>query len=224
MEQQVSVHTIRWSTLRELLLCRQELPRRAPRSDKGKKREPNKRTRERQARAETSAVPPAPPQSPDQKFAEALVELRSKMFAYALNKLRDRQKAEDIVQIAQAKAWAARASFQSNTNFHAWIFTILRNEFINTFRGSATAKNTIIDSDLLKNSTHHTSENAETSLLYSEAIVAMSRLAPDFREVTFLALLDGWTYEAIAARLGVSVGTVKSRLWRARAALRSKIA
>ncbi len=135
---------------------------------------------------------------------------------YALSLTRDRDRADDLVQDAVVKALAGQRSFQPGTNFPAWLFRIQRNEFISGLRRQ---RPTVPLDDVISNALSHAPAQ-ESGLIMREFTKAFGLLAAGQREALLLAVLEGWSYRRIAELSDVSVGTVKSRISRARAALK----
>ncbi|MDP3162225.1 MAG: sigma-70 family RNA polymerase sigma factor [Reyranella sp.] len=135
---------------------------------------------------------------------------------YALSLTRDRDRADDLVQDAVVKALAGQRSFQPGTNFPAWLFRIQRNEFISGLRRQ---RPTVPLDDAIASTLSHAPAQ-ESGLIMREFTRAFGLLAGGQREALLLAVLEGWSYQRIALLSDVSVGTVKSRISRARAALK----
>ena len=131
---------------------------------------------------------------------------------FAVSLARDPTAADDLVQDTLLRAWRARARFEPGTNFEAWTFTILRNVFYSGQRkhrevqdedGSYTARLSILP-------------NQAGCLDLQDVRTALDRLAPMMREALVLVTIEDLSYEEAAAVMGCQVGTVKSRVWRAR--------
>lgn len=145
-------------------------------------------------------------------FHEELKAVLPRLRVYALSLTRDRDAADDLVHDTVVKALAGRHSFAPGTNLSAWVFRIQRNEFISGLRRS---RPTVpVDATVAESLSHPATQ--ESRLVMREFKQAFDKLAPTQREALLLAVLDGQPYEAIAAHTGVSVGTVKSRVSRAR--------
>jgi RNA polymerase sigma-70 factor (ECF subfamily) len=145
-------------------------------------------------------------------FHEQLKAILPRLRVYALSLTRDRDSADDLVHDTIVKALTGRHSFQPGTNLSAWAFRIQRNEFISGLR--RTRPTVPVDSVIADTLSHPAHQ--ESRLVMREFISAFGKLAPTQREALLLAVLEGQPYEAIAAQTGVSVGTVKSRISRAR--------
>ena len=135
---------------------------------------------------------------------------------YALSLTRGSDRADDLVQRTVVKALTGRKSFQPGTNFSAWLFRIQRNEFISGLRS---LRPTVTLDDTIANGLSH-EPRQQSGIVMREFKKAFYVLSSCQRETLLLAVLEGYSYERIAAHSGVSVGTVKSRVSRARATLR----
>lgn len=134
---------------------------------------------------------------------------------------RDADYADDLVQECLARAIANIGSWQPGTNLRAWLFVILKNVFRNDKRRE---KHEVAHRNRLENEAVSTAPAQQhAQLMLSEIQEAFLQLSPDHREVLMLIAVEGLRYEEAAGILDISVGTVKSRLSRARNALRSLV-
>lgn len=151
------------------------------------------------------------------EFQQHLVTLRHQLYYFALSLTRDRDAAQDLLQESFLRALTYRDKFQDNTNFKAWLYTIMRNTFINDHRrGKRT--NAVMDrveQRNLRGMPVETAASAESSVKIREIDQSLSRLDDAFRE-PFRMHHDGFKYHEIADRLGIPIGTVKSRIHQAR--------
>src|SRR5690242_21334527 len=145
-------------------------------------------------------------------FHEQLKAILPRLRVYALSLTRDRDAADDLVHDTVIKALTGRESFEPGTNLSAWVFRIQRNEFISGLRRMRPS--VPVDSAIAETLSHQ--PHQESRLVMREFMSAFGKLAPTQREALLLAVLEGQSYEIIAAHTGVSVGTVKSRISRAR--------
>jgi RNA polymerase sigma-70 factor (ECF subfamily) len=145
-------------------------------------------------------------------FHEQLKAILPRLRVYALSLTRDRDAADDLVHDTVVKALSGRQSFEPGTNLSAWVFRIQRNEFISGLR--RTRPSVPVDSAIAESLSHQ--PHQESRLVMREFMSAFGKLASTQREALLLAVLEGQSYEVIAAHTGVSVGTVKSRISRAR--------
>jgi len=145
-------------------------------------------------------------------FHDQLTAVLPRLRIYALSLTRNRDAADDLVHDTVVKALAGRQSFQPGTNLAAWLFRIQRNEFISGLRR---LRPTVpVDSAIAESLSHP--PHQDSGLVMREFLTAFSKLAQTQREALLLAVVEGLPYEIIAAHTGVSVGTVKSRISRAR--------
>jgi RNA polymerase sigma-70 factor (ECF subfamily) len=159
------------------------------------------------------------PQTITGDFHVDLKALLPRLRIYALSLTRDRDRADDLVQDAVVKALAGQRSFQPGTNFPAWVFRIQRNEFISGLRRQ---RPTVPLDDAIASTLSHAPVQ-ESGLIMREFTKAFGLLAACQREALLLAVLEGWSYQRIAVLSDVSVGTVKSRISRARTALKQTL-
>lgn len=155
---------------------------------------------------------------------EALPHMNS-IYTYALRLCRDRDDANDLVQETYVKAFRFFESFERGTNIKAWLFRILKNTFINKYRKDAREPDVIEYSEVEEfyesiRSTYTTSTNLETQVfdgVFDDDVTkALESLPDDFKTVVLLCDVEGFTYEEIAEFINCPIGTVRSRLHRAR--------
>jgi RNA polymerase sigma-70 factor (ECF subfamily) len=151
----------------------------------------------------------------DAVFKAELVGLIPHLRAFAIS-LAGRAAGEDLAQEAMLRAWTARAGYQPGTNMKAWAFTILRNQFISVKRRDW--RNQPLDQGVAEN-TLVANDDPSSSEELVDVRNAMQLLPVDQREVLILAGPAGMSYEETARICGCAIGTVKSRVSRARASL-----
>lgn len=147
------------------------------------------------------------------QFNNALLGLQSKLRFYALSLTADREKADDLVQETMLKALSNREKFASNTNFKAWVYTIMKNTFINDYRRNVKSRNTL---DSTNNEYPHTMGHfypSPDSSYRSEEIIRSIRSLDDDYRIPFTMFLEGYKYKEIADELDLPLGTVKSRIF-----------
>ncbi len=145
-------------------------------------------------------------------------------FAYKLTK--NSEDAKDLYQETAFRAMSNRDKFRPGTNLKAWLFTIMKNIFINNYRKKVKA-NTIMDNtDNLYyiNSGRNSIENTADSNILIRELKDMIELLDDSTRIPFLMHYQGFKYQEIADHLGLPLGTVKSRIFFARKDLKSQIA
>jgi RNA polymerase sigma-70 factor, ECF subfamily len=161
----------------------------------------------------------------DATFEDLAMPLFDQLYNFARWLTHDTAEAEDLVQETYTKALRGFSSFQAGTNFRAWMYRILRNSFLSSRTGLKTmvaldgevdeivlpAENTTPESILI--------EQADREIVQQ----AMAELAVPFREILLLCEVEEMSYQEIAETLAIPAGTVMSRLFRARKALRNII-
>jgi RNA polymerase sigma-70 factor (ECF subfamily) len=151
-----------------------------------------------------------------------LVAAIPRLRRYARTLTGETSRADDLVQDTLARAWEKRRLWQAGTDLRAWLFTVMHNVFVNQ-RALARrdARNVSLDDDEggeVWQIAVRPGQQARVEL--AETVVQMGRLPPEQREVLLLAAVEEMKYEEIAAVLDIPVGTVMSRLSRAREKLR----
>ena len=156
------------------------------------------------------------------------------LYGAALRMTRNPTDAEDLVQETFAKAYASFHQFTPGTNLKAWLYRILTNTFINSYRKKQrqpqSSGQEVEDWQLARAESHTSTglRSAETEALdrmpHSAVTEAMNALAPDFRLAVYLADVEGFSYKEIAEIMGTPIGTVMSRLNRGRNQLRLSLA
>jgi RNA polymerase sigma-70 factor (ECF subfamily) len=152
---------------------------------------------------------------------ELLGRARPSMTAFAVYLCKDRSVAADLVQETWFRAWNNCESYGQDTNFKAWIFTIMRNQFYNAIRKKKYAQG-YVDHRMVVNPFGIVASNQDAAAELAQVLELMAFLEPEHREVLQLIVFDGMTYEQASEALNVPVGTMKSRLHRARANLRAE--
>ena len=157
-----------------------------------------------------------PDEARDLIFKKELVQLIPHLRAFARTLTGDPTAADDLAQDAMMKAWDARASFQLGTNMKAWTFMILRNQFYSEKRRSW--RQTQLDQEAAER-TLVAPDDPESPVALDELRLSIAMLPPEQREALILVGAGGFAYEEAAEICGCAVGTVKSRVSRARRAL-----
>lgn len=149
---------------------------------------------------------------------QALVVLIPRLRRYARALAGDRARADDLVQDTLERAVVKRALWRPGTDLRAWVFTIMHNVFINQTRRAA--RDALpVDPATLAEIDAAAGASAETFAQLNSIEVSLAALSDDQREVLLLVALEGMSYDEVAHTLGIPMGTVMSRLSRARARL-----
>ncbi len=165
-------------------------------------------------------------------FNNEFMPLMDAAYNFAFRLTLDEDDAKDLVQDTYLKAFRFITSFQQGTNAKAWLFRILKNSFINEYRKKSKQPSKV---DYQEVEQVYNSEDTAMSLttdlrvdvlqgmIGDEVANALNSLAIDFRTVIILCDIEGFTYEEMAKILDIPIGTVRSRLHRARNILKEKL-
>jgi RNA polymerase sigma-70 factor (ECF subfamily) len=149
----------------------------------------------------------------DQAFVDGVLASVTSLRAFAISLTRDADKAEDLVQETVLRAISKQEQFVAGTNLQAWLFTILRNQFCSDHRKSLRE---VEDADGSYAATMICMPDQEDRIMIHDLETALHKLPEGQREALLLVGADGLSYEEAAQVLGCAVGTVKSRVNRAR--------
>ena len=162
------------------------------------------------------------------EFETLAMPLLRRLYNFARWLARDEAEAEDLVQETYARGLKGFGSFQPGTNFAAWMFRILRNAFLTARSGASKGQHISIEDEGEENLLPATQETPESLLIHSrtqqQIQAALERLPGIFREVILLCDVEEMSYRDIAALLDIPIGTVMSRIARARRAMRGLLA
>lgn len=173
----------------------------------------------------------------DRRFEAELMPVIEALYNFAFRLTLDEDDANDLVQETYLKAYRFFDYFEQGTNAKAWLFRILKNSFINEFRRKSKQPAKVDYSEI---EGYYNSEEVESDadaggsttdlraqvsqdLIGDEVARALNSLPIDFRTVIILCDLEGFTYEEMAKILDIPIGTVRSRLHRARQSLKEKL-
>jgi RNA polymerase sigma-70 factor (ECF subfamily) len=152
----------------------------------------------------------------DQAFVDGVLASVTSLRAFAISLTRDAEKAEDLVQETVLRAISKQEQFVAGTNLQAWLFTILRNQFCSEHRKSLRE---VEDGDGSYAATMIALPEQDARIMIHDLEAALHKLPEGQREALLLVGVEGLSYEEAAQVLGCAVGTVKSRVNRARCCL-----
>lgn len=158
-------------------------------------------------------------------FQERLLALQTNMLNFAFMLTSNRDDAYDLMQDTTLKVLDNEDKYAENTNFKGWVFTIMRNIFINNYRRQVRAGVRVGegDEDYKLNVSEYTNYSSpENSFALSEVEMAIDRFAPGYK-IPFSMHLAGYHYSEIAEYMNLPVGTIKSRIYYARQRLRREL-
>jgi RNA polymerase sigma-70 factor (ECF subfamily) len=173
----------------------------------------------------------APPEDPalKERFEREVIPLIPNLYSAALRLTRNPSDAEDLVQETYLRAYRGFAGFREGTNLRAWMYRILTNTFINSYRKRQREPVTVSEDETpdwylfekLGESGAEASAEAEVldRIPDEDVQAALEALPESFRMAVLLADVEGFSYKEIAEILGIPIGTVMSRLHRGRKAL-----
>lgn len=147
------------------------------------------------------------------EFRAELIASIPSLRAFAISLTGKGDRADDLVQETMVKAWRHHESFAVGTNMRAWLFTILRNEFYTQIRNR---RREVEDADGIYSSKVSVLGNQESHLELLEMVAALAQLPAEQREAIVLIGASGFSYDEAAEICGCAVGTMKSRVNRAR--------
>lgn len=152
----------------------------------------------------------------EKEFQTSLLAMVPNLQRFARSLLRNHVGADDLLQNTLLRAWRSRASFAPGTNLEAWLFTIMRNQFYNEHRKRGRE---VQDEDGTQAERMVSLPEQGGHLDLSDVRTALDRLSPLMRQALVLVAIENLTYEETAAVMNCRIGTVKSRVWRARTQL-----
>lgn len=168
----------------------------------------------------------------DAQFEREFMPLIDSLYNFAYRLTLDEDDANDLVQETYLKAYRFFDSYEQGTNAKAWLFRILKNSFINEFRKKSKEPSkvdyneveTFYNSDEVdENITVDLRVESISDMIGDEVATALNSLAVDFRTIIILCDLEGFTYEEMSKILDIPIGTVRSRLHRARNLLKDRL-
>lgn len=168
----------------------------------------------------------------DSLFEKEFMHLIGPLYNFGYRLTFDEDDANDLVQETYLKAYRFFDSYEKGTNAKAWLFRILKNTFINEYRRKTKEPNKVdyqeVESyynsdDINETITSDLRVDSLNNMIGDEVANALNALDVDFRTIIILCDLEGFTYEEMAKILDIPIGTVRSRLHRARNVLKEKL-
>lgn len=168
----------------------------------------------------------------EQLFEDELLPHADALYNFAYHLTYNEEDANDLVQETFMKAFRFINSFDSGTNAKAWLFKILKNGFINEYRRKKKEPNKVDYEDIIAYQdadeenggvAFDLREDIFDGMMGDEITIALNRLPIDFKTVILLCDIEGFTYEEIAKIIDIPIGTVRSRLHRARNMLKESL-
>jgi RNA polymerase sigma factor (sigma-70 family) len=159
------------------------------------------------------------------EFNRILLDNAAFLKPFAITLTKDQESAKDLLQETMYRALANEAKYNVGTNIKAWLYTIMRNIFINNYRRKA-RQSTVFDSssnDFLLNSNQHAIANAAEAGLRMKDVYKVVYNLPSIFKTPFLLYFEGFRYHEIAEMLQEPLGTVKSRIHFARRLLKAQV-
>lgn len=152
-------------------------------------------------------------------FKERLEQLLPDLGRHALKLVRNREEAQDLVQETVYRALKYEKRYTNEVNFGGWVYTIMKNTFLNQKKREQLVRFRSIDeTPSLANSMSHSLNDVSATINNKELELAIAALDPSIRK-PFLMTLEGFQYDEIALDMEIPIGTVKSRIFRARSVL-----
>jgi RNA polymerase sigma-70 factor (ECF subfamily) len=167
-----------------------------------------------------------------QDFNDEILPHLDALYNFALRLTTDPNDAEDLVQDSIVKAFRFFSSYEKGTNAKAWLFRILKNSYINSYRKKSSKPHEIDYDEVATFYETIRAERTETSdledkmfreLIDDDITKALDEIPEDFRTVVLLCDVEDFTYEEIANMLDVPIGTIRSRLHRGRNLLKAQL-
>jgi RNA polymerase sigma factor (sigma-70 family) len=158
------------------------------------------------------------------EFNQLLLSQSDRLNYFAINFTKDREEAKDLLQDTIYRALTYREKFSEGSNIHAWLFTIMRNTFINRYRRRVRGKK-IFQPDpagFQEYRSPATGDLTESRLRNKEILEAVHTL-PAISQIPFRLYLEGYQYQEIAKIMDIAPGTIKSRIHSARKSLKQKL-
>lgn len=158
-------------------------------------------------------------------FAQNLLSIQTELFHFAFKLTADREEANDLLQETSLKALDNEEKYTSETNFKGWVYTIMRNIFINNYRKVLRDQTYVDQTDnqfYLNQGNNLVEDSLEGSYDLKEIRRTVNELPKEYR-IPFMMYVSGFKYREIADKLGLPLGTVKSRIYFTRQRLQEEL-
>lgn len=159
------------------------------------------------------------------EFNHRVADLQDTLQLFTRRFVKTQEESEDLVQETMLKALTYRNKFKANTNLKGWLYTIMRNTFINNYRKKQRAKTSHDDTKelyYLNVADDHTFNTPDGSYQFKDIMNSISEVRDDLR-VPFKMHVEGYKYQEIAEHLEIPIGTVKNRIFHARKEIQKKL-
>ena len=158
-------------------------------------------------------------------FNSNLEKIEDLLFGFAMKLTKNREDAKDLMQETLMRSFSKRDRFNDGTNFKAWMTTIMYNSFVNHYRKRRTRNKieTPIETCELAIDNKPATDNVQSVIMHKELEQMVTDLPEDY-QVPFQMFFEGYRYDEISEKVGIPMGTVKSRIFYARKRLQEKVA
>lgn len=156
------------------------------------------------------------------KFRRLMEPLFDKMYASAYRLTGSKDDAEDLVQETFLKAYRSIDRFEEGTNPGAWVYMIMRNTFLNNIRSKKGREVLLFDEEMTERLADTSESSVSDEKMDEELQAVLNSLPPDMKEALVAREINGLSYQEIADSMNLPIGTVKSRINRAREALKER--
>ncbi len=159
------------------------------------------------------------------EFNHQIASLQDTLELFTRRFTKDQEESEDLIQDTVLKALTYRDKFKKNTNLKGWLYTIMRNTFINNYRKAQRARTTHDDTKelyYLNVEDNHTFTSPDSTYEYKDIMKCVNAIKEDLL-IPFKMHMEGYKYHEIAEQLKIPIGTVKNRIFHARKEIQKKL-
>ncbi len=159
------------------------------------------------------------------EFNHQIASLQDTLELFTRRFTKDQEESEDLIQDTVLKALTYRDKFKKNTNLKGWLYTIMRNTFINNYRKAQRARTTHDDTKelyYLNVEDKHTFTSPDSTYEYKDIMKCVNSIREDL-QIPFKMHVEGYKYHEIADHLEIPIGTVKNRIFHARKEIQNKL-